>query len=253
MLDCTELAVPLEVMRHVVSVESARNPFAIGVVGGRLSRQPRNLEEALSAVQALKDQGYNFSVGIAQVNRYNLVRYGLSSYVQAFEVCPNLRAGAQILRECHDRAGDWGRAFSCYYSGNFVTGFEHGYVQKVFDAMERSSSSGQRVADITVIPRAGRADRPPARDDGVPITRGPAALAQRMPATTAAVATAAQAPVIPPASPRPALADVPVQAVGARGDPYRVQVLPARTTGQDRKPVPSGSTPPAAVDRSFVF
>jgi type IV secretion system protein VirB1 len=169
MLDCPDLAVPVEIMHHVVHVESARNPFAIGVVGGRLSRQPRSLDEALAAVQTLKEQGYNFSVGIAQVNRYNLARYGLSSYAQAFETCPNLKAGSQILKECHDRARDWGKAFSCYYSGNFVTGFEHGYVQKVFDSMQRAAPSGVRVADITVIPRTDRSVRRPARDDGVPL------------------------------------------------------------------------------------
>ncbi|MEZ5665803.1 MAG: hypothetical protein R3E94_20085, partial [Burkholderiaceae bacterium] len=77
-------------MQHVVRVESSLNPFAIGVVGGYLARQSRNLEEALATVRQLKVEGYNFSVGISQVNRYNLAKYGLKTYEQAFEVCPNL-------------------------------------------------------------------------------------------------------------------------------------------------------------------
>jgi type IV secretion system protein VirB1 len=77
MLDCPDLAVPREVMQHVVRVESSRNPFAIGVVGGYLVRQPKNLEEALATVRQLKEEGYNFSVGISQVNRYNLAKYDL--------------------------------------------------------------------------------------------------------------------------------------------------------------------------------
>ena len=142
MLDCPDLSVPHEVMLHVVHVESSRNPFAIGVVGGYLASQPKNLEEALAAVRQLKEEGYNFSVGIAQVNRYNLAKYGLNTYAEAFDVCSNLKAGSRILRECYDRAQDWGKAFSCYYSGNFATGFQHGYVQKVFASMRKASTDG---------------------------------------------------------------------------------------------------------------
>ncbi|MDO9253364.1 MAG: lytic transglycosylase domain-containing protein [Hydrogenophaga sp.] len=137
MLDCPDLSVPHEVMQHVVHVESSRNPFAIGVVGGYLASQPKNLVEALAAVRQLKEEGYNFSVGIAQVNRYNLAKYGLNTYAEAFDVCSNLKAGSRILRECYDRAQDWGKAFSCYYSGNFATGFDHGYVQKIFASMRK--------------------------------------------------------------------------------------------------------------------
>ena len=35
-LACPNLAVPAQVMRHVVHVESSANPFAIGVVGAQL-------------------------------------------------------------------------------------------------------------------------------------------------------------------------------------------------------------------------
>ena len=142
-LACPELAVPASIMRHVIAVESSYNPYAIGVVGGRLARQPKGLEEALATVRMLEAKGYNFSLGLAQVNRYNLRKQGLENYEQAFSQCPNLQAGARILAECHARAkGDWGKAFSCYYSGNFSTGFKHGYVQKVFASMQRSAGSG---------------------------------------------------------------------------------------------------------------
>jgi type IV secretion system protein VirB1 len=137
LMGCQDLAVPNEVMHHVVRVESAFNPYAIGVVGGRLVRQPRNVSEAVATARDLEARGYNFSLGLAQVNRHNLTKYGLSSYENAFQACPNLQAGARILAECHGRAGgDWGKSFSCYYSGNFVTGFRHGYVQKVMASMQ---------------------------------------------------------------------------------------------------------------------
>lgn len=143
MFDCPNLAVPAQIMQHVINVESSSNPFAIGVVGGRLARQPRTLSEAVSTAKMLEQNGYNFSLGIAQVNRYNLARYGLGSYQAAFEICPNLQAGSRILRECYNRGQDWGKAFSCYYSGNFVTGYRQGYVQKIFASMQRGQ---QRVA-----------------------------------------------------------------------------------------------------------
>lgn len=141
MMACPNLAVSAEVMQHIVHVESGSNPYAIGVVGGQLVRQPQNLGEALATVHMLDAKGYNYSLGVAQVNRANLGRYGLDSYEKAFEVCPNLSAGARILAACYSSSGgDWGKAFSCYYSGNFVTGYRDGYVQKVYDSINRSAN-----------------------------------------------------------------------------------------------------------------
>lgn len=162
---CQDLAVPAGVMEHVVRVESSFNPLAIGVVGGRLVRQPQTLPEALATVKKLEQQGYNFSLGLSQVNRYNLAQYGLASYEAAFQSCPNLRAGARILAECRERnGGDWGRAFSCYYSGNPVTGFRHGYVQKVFASMRDVEAAGEidaiRVAGSRKLKHTAASRRP---------------------------------------------------------------------------------------------
>ena len=140
MMACRNLAVSAEVMQHIVNVESGANPYAIGVVGSQLVRQPQNLGEALATVHMLDARGYNYSLGVAQVNRVNLGKYGLDSYEKAFEACPNLAAGAQILAACYaSSGGDWGKSFSCYYSGNFVTGYRDGYVQKVYDSINRSA------------------------------------------------------------------------------------------------------------------
>lgn len=158
MMACPEMAVSMDVMQHVINVESSRNPFAIGVVGGALVRQPKALDEALATVRMLEEKGYNFSIGLAQVNRYNLGKYGLDSYEKAFQQCPNLQAGSRILAECYKRSGgDWGKSFSCYYSGNFETGFRHGYVQKVYDSIRR----GQQVASNGAVPIdvVGRGER----------------------------------------------------------------------------------------------
>lgn len=163
---CQGMAVPVEVMHHVVRVESSFNPYAIGVVGGRLVRQPKTLPEALSTVRMLESRGYNFSLGLAQVNRYNLDKYGLDSYEKAFEPCANLIAGSKILAECYGRSGgDWGKSFSCYYSGNFSTGFRHGYVQKIYASIRqgRQVEPESTVQPIEVVSRAARRTVPVSR------------------------------------------------------------------------------------------
>ena len=126
----------------LVAVESSLNPHAIGVVGGSLERQPRSQREALATARALREAGWNFSVGLAQINLRNLPRVGLELNT-AFEPCANLAAMQQVLLECFERSTrsvSRGRssdqqalrqALSCYYSGNYITGFEHGYVRRV--------------------------------------------------------------------------------------------------------------------------
>ena len=231
----TPLAVPQEVMRHVVRVESAGNPYAIGVVRGSLARQPRKLDEAVATAKMLEEKGFNFSLGLAQVNRYNLQKYDLGSYEKAFEPCANLVAGSRILKECFDRSQDWGKAFSWYYSGNFTTGFRHGYVQKVVASMRAAApAAGAASASalaIPVIPNApaaksraprgivqqtdprlavGRVSRvgvalaeatqvQPGTQQAVPFVAAPA---QQQPATQAQ--TAPSAPVAGPSSAAPA-------------------------------------------------
>ena len=126
--------------RALVAVESSFNPHAIGVVGGVLERQPRNRAEALATATQLQVKGWNFSVGLAQINVHNFQRLGLTT-ATAFDPCENLRAMQAVLGECFDRSAlpeqpqaALRQALSCYYSGNFVTGFRHGYVQRVTQA-----------------------------------------------------------------------------------------------------------------------
>lgn len=129
----------------LVAVESGFNPHAIGVVGGTLDRQPRHRAEAVATAQALLAGGWNFSVGLAQINLRNFERLGLDVRT-AFEPCLNLTAMQAVLAECFERATPsvgtttstrptaqraLRQALSCYYSGNFITGFEHGYVHRV--------------------------------------------------------------------------------------------------------------------------
>lgn len=217
---CQELAVPAEIMRHVVQVESSNNPFAIGVVGTRLQRQPRTLGEAVATARMLEGKGYNFSLGLAQVNRHNLAPYGLASYEQAFSPCQNLAAGARILAECHARSGqDWPKSFSCYYAGDFKTGFRHGYVRKVMASMlqGRLEPAGSRV---------------------LAKTRG-------MPAVETGVDAGSQSPPVPQALPASALPAVSATHISARTGSS--DELPARQQQVN------ASTAAMAVDHAFVF
>jgi type IV secretion system protein VirB1 len=184
MLDFTSLAqqcAPLVdpgTMAAIVRVESGFNPFAIGVVHGKLTRQPRNLEEAQATIRELDKGGYNYSVGLSQVNKRNFGKYGLNGS-NAFDPCANLDAGSKILSDCFVGALPHSKqyqdairsALSCYYGGSFSSQVASGYVQKVVDSFRATT-----IRPIPVVPAispAGGSSRPPppvdpwdvARDD----------------------------------------------------------------------------------------
>ena len=164
-LSCAPL-VAQDTAHALIHVESAGNPFAIGVVGGALVRQPVNRAEAVATVAALDAAGWNYSVGLGQINKRNFQRYGLTA-ATAFEPCANLTAMQGILGECFARASQrqpkhvkqveqaaLRDAFSCYYSGNFVTGHRHGYVGKVLAAWNSRPTSQGGPTGIA-LPQAG--------------------------------------------------------------------------------------------------
>ncbi|MEH6414562.1 lytic transglycosylase domain-containing protein [Pseudomonas sp. CGJS7] len=278
--NCTGLAVPHEVMHHVVRVESSFNPYAIGVVGGRLVRQPKNLPEAISTVRMLERRGFNFSLGVAQVNRYNLGKYGLDSYEKAFDVCPNLQAGSRILAECYSRSQDWGKSFSCYYSGNFVTGFRHGYVQKIYASMRSNQAGASGVDAIAVVgdpkqPSTGAPTIPamapavyaPARRSASSRTEALIASRAREPDTAATQAAASAAmlaasiqssnlaanlPMAAAAAPAPAPAPM-LPNMAAAVPQLSQPVTVSLTRGPAAAPPRAPAQPPSQGDQAFVF
>lgn len=196
-------------MAAIVKVESSKNPYAIGVVGGRLARQPRNLDEAVATARQLEATGWNFSVGVAQVNRYNLPKYQLT-YEKAFDPCANLSAGSKILEDCYVRAkrrvSDPDKALqaaiSCYYSGNFSRGFapdvagKPSYVQKVWLAAGAQTTAIPVVPSTNKKPQRTPAARPevatPTRRENDPVllkaeqkAKGPEEAPKRQEALTA--------------------------------------------------------------------
>lgn len=170
-------------MAAIVRTESGYNPFAIGVVGGRLERQPRNLAEAAATARMLLGNGWNASFGLGQVNKVNLAPLGLD-LTSVFDPCRNLQAAAAIFgdnyRRARPKAADDQQALrlalSEYYSGDYATGFRHGYVQKVVDNVAKP---------IPVVPAAPRQAAPSSVPSSAP------ALAAKGRTAAAAVATPA--------------------------------------------------------------
>jgi len=138
-----------DTLQAVARVESKFNPYVIGVVGGALKKQPETLSEAIAAANKLHREGRNFSMGLMQINKKNLAHFGLN-YETVFHPCKNVATGAAILSECFKRAGGatqahLQKAFSCYYSGNFGTGFKADfkgqppYVVKILNAARENN------------------------------------------------------------------------------------------------------------------
>lgn len=117
-----------DTLGRIVKTESGFNPWAIGVVGKPLKRQPQSKEEALSVVKELDKVKANFSIGLAQINRQY---FDIGDAESVFSPCTNLKMGSTILKDCYVRALKSSesqqqalkKSFSCYYSGNYKRGF----------------------------------------------------------------------------------------------------------------------------------
>ncbi|WP_421556741.1 lytic transglycosylase domain-containing protein [Pseudomonas kitaguniensis] len=134
----------------IIKTESAFNPWAIGVVGKSLTKQPQSLEEAVLAVKKLVKEGANFSIGLGQINRQH---FDVNKSESVFDPCTNLRMTASVLQDCYVNAVERGtptqvallQAISCYYSGNISRGFKaekefggSSHVQRVLANAENS-------------------------------------------------------------------------------------------------------------------
>lgn len=166
-LSCAPL-VAQDTAQALIRVESGGNPYAIGVVGGALVRQPTSRAQAQATAAALEAGGWNYSVGLGQINKRNFKRWGLTPQT-AFDACANLGAMQAILGHCYARASQrrppqaaLRDAFSCYYAGNFVTGHQHGYVGKVLAAsLAQARRPGAAPVQPQFTPRSPKQARPP--------------------------------------------------------------------------------------------
>lgn len=177
-LECAPHVAPAT-LQAIARTESAFNPYAIGVVGGSV-KQPTTFAQAVQTAKQLHEAGKNFSMGLAQINRYNLHKHGLN-YESVFDPCLNLKTGANILAECFSRAPgndkqeSLQKALSCYYSGNFRTGFtqdlkgQPSYVERIVNnALRNTVNQTVKVSVMEDKPIADTAPIP-AIDTAAPI------------------------------------------------------------------------------------
>jgi len=150
---CAPLVAP-STAYALMRVESDFNPYAIGVVGTSLQRQPRSYAEALATARRLQALGYDYSVGLTQINQRNFARLGLTTET-AFDPCDNLQAMQRVLGECLNRSRQSGApqralrdALSCYYSGDFHTGYRDGYVRRVAGAVLPKTSPATQATSL---------------------------------------------------------------------------------------------------------
>ncbi|BBL35988.1 hypothetical protein Nstercoris_02267 (plasmid) [Nitrosomonas stercoris] len=132
-------------MQRIYQVESGFNPFAVGVVGGRLVRQPKNLAEAVATANYLTSLGRNFSIGQGQVNKIHFSRLGWDNDIKSgFDVCKNVVAAHEIFQQCLAEARFSGfnatqeysathAALSCYNSGKLNAGKTNPDVARYID------------------------------------------------------------------------------------------------------------------------
>jgi len=89
-------------------------PWSLNV-GGK-AHYYANMEEAWDALNTLfKDPPSNIDIGLVQVS-WPVNRHVIHDPFLALEPTINLAIGAQILKECFDRLGDWWAAVGCYHS-----------------------------------------------------------------------------------------------------------------------------------------
>lgn len=138
-------------MGYLVGHESSNSRFAINVNlrGGQARppfKAPTTLEEAVSFVGWLETHGYNFDVGLGQINSANFRMLNVTAS-QLFDSCTNLRAAQTVLKTCYSAAvkiypaGQVAlrHALSCYNTGSLTAGIENGYVAKVTAQLSQST------------------------------------------------------------------------------------------------------------------
>jgi type IV secretion system protein VirB1 len=127
-------------MQAIIQTESRGNPLAIGLNGRyKLKYQPLSDIQARNWVLYLESHGYNFDIGLAQVNIKNIHKYGYRA-VDALDPCTNLKLAGNVLKKSYFQARSKSgsdnealvKTISAYNTGNYRSGIYNGYVQKVY-------------------------------------------------------------------------------------------------------------------------
>ncbi|ACO03675.1 MAG TPA: lytic transglycosylase [Persephonella sp.] len=122
--------VNIHLLKAIAEVESGMQPYAVNVnlKGKNRSFFIKNRKVASEFITYLEKKGYNFDVGISQINIKNIRRFGLSP-VELLDPCKNIDLSARIMRELIDRHGmTWDAVWR--YNGN------KRYAKKVLKALK---------------------------------------------------------------------------------------------------------------------
>lgn len=133
-------------MLSIIHVESAGNPYAIGVNSKHRASQVSNHESAVVEAKRLIAKGANIDMGLMQINVKTMKNLGLT-VEQTFDPCTNLYAGATVLTRNYYNASRRYvseqdallAAISAYNTGNYRNGFKNGYVGKVVNKATKYS------------------------------------------------------------------------------------------------------------------
>ncbi|MCE3268071.1 MAG: trwN [Burkholderiales bacterium] len=137
-------------MQAIIQTESKGNPLAIGLnKGHKLKYQPLSVIQARKWVEYLEMHGYNFDVGLAQVNINNIHKYGYRA-ADALEPCTNLKLASAVLKKSYFEARAVSKsdnealvkAISAYNTGNYNRGLYNGYVRRVYANANYTNFSG---------------------------------------------------------------------------------------------------------------
>lgn len=125
-------------MVALIKTESRGNRLALGLNGARLRFQPKDESQAIAWVRYLDEHGYNYDVGLGQINVKNIRKYKLRPD-RLFDSCLNIEVAGKILTENYiaslkktsDKQLALRYALSMYNTGNSYSGFNNGYLERV--------------------------------------------------------------------------------------------------------------------------
>lgn len=130
----------------LIKQESSYNQFAIGMDSKhniKLSRQPKNVQEAVSTASDLAQKGYSFSVGLTQIHITNVKKWGIS-WEQAFTPCTSLQISQSIFLSFYKIAQNSG-----YRDQNAVFAALRGYNSGSVNAQVSNSYASSILANAT--------------------------------------------------------------------------------------------------------
>lgn len=136
--------VHVDTMNSLIATESDYNPYAIAIVNGeQLKSQPISKEDAILIIKNLDEQNINYSVGLGQINKSNFNKYNVTGQ-DLLDPCLNISIAQDILKTCYENSPNSTvkEALSCYYSGNYHSGFQiektgNSYIDRIISNIDK--------------------------------------------------------------------------------------------------------------------